>query len=58
MSKPLSLNDFRAVRVVLEPPVFAWGPETEPSPSDLIDKETWHGGMCQGVDSVGEFFRA
>jgi hypothetical protein len=42
MSKPLPLNDFRAVRVVLEPQDFALGPKTERPPSDPIDKDTWH----------------
>lgn len=43
MSKPLPLDDFRAVRIVLEPDDFALSSGDEPSPSDLIDKETWQG---------------
>ena len=42
MTKPLSLKDFRAIRIVLEPDDFALGPDEEVPPSDLIDKETWH----------------
>lgn len=44
MTKKLSLSDFRAVRVVLEPNDFALSSdEPDPPPSDLISKETWHG---------------
>ena len=42
MSKPLPLNDFRAVRVVLELQDFALAPEIEQPPSDLINEDTWH----------------
>jgi len=45
MSKALPLTDFRAVRVVLEPEEFAMGPKTERPPSDIIDKDSWHGIM-------------
>ncbi|HEV2462256.1 MAG TPA: hypothetical protein VGT04_00495 [Acidobacteriaceae bacterium] len=46
MSKQLSLDDFRAVRVVLEPDDFAItdGYPDRP-PSDLISKEIWFGIM-------------
>ena len=43
MSKPLSKDDFRAVRIVLEPDDFALSSGNEPPPSDLVDKGTWHG---------------
>ena len=43
MSKPLSLDDFRAVRIVLEPDDFALGSKEEHPPSDLVDKDTWQG---------------
>lgn len=43
MAKALRLADFRARRVVLEPKDFALGPDHDPPPSDLIDKETWQG---------------
>lgn len=43
MSKPLPLDDFRAVRIVLEPDDFAFSSGDEPPPSDLIDEKTWHG---------------
>ena len=43
LSKPLSLDDFRAVRIVLEPEDFAFSSGEEPPPSDLVDEETWHG---------------
>ena len=36
-----SQNDFRSTRNLLPPDAFAVGPETNPPPSDLIDKETW-----------------
>lgn len=46
MTKQLSLNDFRAVRVVLEPDDFALGSdEPDPPPSDLIAQKAWHGIM-------------
>ncbi len=43
MSKPLPLDDFRAVRIILEPDDFALSSGDEPSPSDLVDKDTWQG---------------
>jgi hypothetical protein len=43
MTKPLPLDDFRAVRIILEPDDFALSFGKEPPPSDLIDKETWQG---------------
>lgn len=46
MPKALSQNDFRSVRIVLEPTDFALGgSEPDPPPSDLIAKKTWHGIM-------------
>ena len=40
----MPVNDFRAVRVVLEPDDFALGSEEpDPPPSDLIDEQTWRG---------------
>lgn len=42
MTRPLPLNDFRAVRVVLEPCDFALGSdEPDPPASDLIAREHW-----------------
>jgi hypothetical protein len=46
MTKHLSLNDFRSVRIVLEPGDFALGgDEPDAPPSDLIPKKTWFGIM-------------
>ncbi|MGA2085247.1 MAG: hypothetical protein ABSG60_07005 [Terracidiphilus sp.] len=46
MTKQLSLGDFRAVRVILEPDDFALGSDKpDPPPSDLIADKTWHGIM-------------
>lgn len=46
MTKPLSLEDFRAVRHVLEPRDFALGNDgDDPRPSDLIASEIWAGIM-------------
>lgn len=45
MSKPLSTSDFRAIRSILEPEDFALSEGPERRPSDLIDKEIWHGIM-------------
>jgi hypothetical protein len=43
MSKPMPVQDFRAVRIVLEPDDFALGSEgPDPPPSDLVSPETWH----------------
>jgi len=43
MSKPMPVQDFRAVRIVLEPDDFALGSEEpDPPPSDLVSPETWH----------------
>jgi hypothetical protein len=42
MAKPLPSDDFRSVRIVLEPDDFAVGSEEpDPPPCDLIPKETW-----------------
>ena len=42
MSRPMPLDDFRAVRIVLEPDDFALGPEEpDPPPTDLIPAGTW-----------------
>jgi len=43
MTKPLPLEDFRAVRIVLEPDDFALSSGDELPPSDLVDKDTWYG---------------
>src|SRR5690242_229347 len=43
MSKPLSLDDFRAVRIVLEDEDFALVEGEEGPPTDLIDREVWNG---------------
>ncbi len=43
MSRPLPVNDFRAVRRVLEPDDFALNSGKEQPPSDLVAQETWHG---------------
>jgi hypothetical protein len=43
LSKPLPVDDFRAFRIVLEPDDFALSSGDELPPSDLVDKETWHG---------------
>lgn len=43
MAKPLPLDDFRAVRIVMEPDDFVAGPDgPEPPPSNLIPEDTWH----------------
>ena len=43
MTKPLSADDFRAVRIILEPDDFALGDdEPDPPPSDQISAATWH----------------
>jgi len=41
LTKPLPLDDFRAVRIVLEPDDYALGPRKPDLPTDLIDEETW-----------------
>ena len=44
MSRPLSLDDFRAVRIVLEDEDFALVEEgPEGPPTDLIEQEVWNG---------------
>lgn len=46
MTKPLSLDDFRAVRHVLQPSEFAVGNDADdPPPRDQIAPETWAGIM-------------
>jgi hypothetical protein len=45
MSKKLPLKDFRAVRSKLEPHEFAISEGQDVPPSDLIDRDTWHGLM-------------
>ncbi len=46
MTHPLEMEDFRAMRHVLAPSDFALGSdEPEPSPTDLIPEEAWHGIM-------------
>ncbi|HTX22058.1 MAG TPA: hypothetical protein VMD27_09425 [Candidatus Aquilonibacter sp.] len=43
MAKPLPNDDFRAVRIALEPSDFALGSEIpDLPPKDLISKETWN----------------
>ena len=46
MTRAIPLNDFRAVRIVLEPEDFASGPTEESPPTDPIDKDTWQGIIC------------
>lgn len=42
MTKQMPLDDFRAVRIVLDPDDFALGSdEPEPPPSDLISSDAW-----------------
>ena len=42
MTKDMPLDDFRAVRRILEPSDFALcGDEPDPPPTDQIDSETW-----------------
>ncbi len=43
MSKLLETDDFRAVRIVLEPDDFAVSSGKPDVPTDLIDEEIWHG---------------
>ena len=44
MSKLMPLEDFRAVRIVLEPDDFAGGDgEPDPPPSDPVGKDAWLG---------------
>ncbi len=44
MPKPMPLEDFRAVRIVLEPDDFAGGDGgPDPPPSDAVDRDTWLG---------------
>lgn len=46
MTRKLDLNDFRAVRRVLEPDDFALTDgEPDPAPTDLISEDAWHGIM-------------
>ena len=43
MAKPLDMADFRAIRIVLEPDDFAVSSGKPDEPTDLVDKDTWHG---------------
>jgi hypothetical protein len=43
MAKPLDTADFRAIRIVLEPDDFAVSDGKPDGPTDLIEKDTWHG---------------
>jgi hypothetical protein len=43
LSKPLPLDDFRAIRIILEPDDFVLSSGEDPPPSDPVDKKTWHG---------------
>jgi len=45
VSKPLTTDDFRAVRIVLEPEDFALTDGKPDVPDDPIDRETWNGIM-------------
>jgi hypothetical protein len=45
VSKPLTTDDFRAVRIVLEPDDFALTNGEPDIPDDLVDRETWNGIM-------------
>jgi hypothetical protein len=46
MTRPLDLEDFRAIRKVLEPTDFALGSEDpDPPPTDLIPIAVWDGIM-------------
>ncbi len=46
MVRKLEADDFRAIRMVLEPDDFALTDgEPQPPPSDLVDSEVWHGIM-------------
>jgi len=45
VSKPLATDDFRAVRIVLEPEDFALTDGEPDIPDNLIDQETWNGIM-------------
>lgn len=42
MPKPLETDDFRAIRVVLEPDDFALSSGKPDVPTDLVEKEIWH----------------
>lgn len=42
MRKKANKDDFRKSRTKLPPGAFAIGPKTDPSPSDLIDADTWN----------------
>ena len=41
MTKPLPIDDFRAIRIILEPDDFALTDGKLDVPTDLIDEETW-----------------
>lgn len=41
MAKPLPKEDFRALRIVLEPDDFASAESPDPPPKDIISEETW-----------------
>jgi len=43
MARPLDTADFRAIRIVLEPDDFAVSNGKPDRPTNLVDKETWHG---------------
>jgi hypothetical protein len=43
MARPLDTADFRATRIVLEPADFAVSDGKPDLPTNLVDKETWHG---------------
>lgn len=52
MAKPLDTANFRAIRIVLEPDDFAVSSGKPDQPTDLVDKETWHG-IVDLPDDVG-----
>lgn len=55
MPKQVPLDDFRAVRVVLEADDFAYAPgDPNPPPEDLVDKATW-GDLVTLPDTVAIF---
>lgn len=41
MTKSLPIDDFRAIRIILEPDDFALTDGKPDVPTDLIDEETW-----------------
>ena len=55
MPRQMPLDDFRAVRTVLEADDFAYAPgDPNPPPEDLVDKATW-GDLVTLPDTVAIF---